>query len=85
MVVLVTSMKTAISIPDPVFDSAEALAKKLKISRSQLYTKAVEEFVTTHTATSVRETLDRVYGSEPSSVDPSVAKAQSATITHEDW
>ena len=78
-------MKTAISIPDKVFDSADQLAKELKISRSQLYAKAVEEFVTEHTHTGVRETLDQVYAAESSAMDPALARAQAAAITREDW
>jgi len=78
-------MKTAISIPDKVFNSADLLAKKLKVSRSQLYTKAIEEFVTEHARTSVREKLDQVYATESSTMDPAVARAQAAAIAREDW
>ena len=35
-------MKTAVSIPDHVFDAAERLAEKLGISRSELYQRALE-------------------------------------------
>ena len=35
-------MKTAISIPDEVFRSAERLAQRLGVSRSELYAKAVD-------------------------------------------
>ena len=41
-------MKVAISIPDPVFADAEALAKRMKISRSKLYAKALDAFVAEH-------------------------------------
>jgi metal-responsive CopG/Arc/MetJ family transcriptional regulator len=78
-------MKTAISIPDKIFDTADLLARKLKISRSQLYAKAVEEFVTERTRTDVRENLDQVYAAESSAMDPALARAQAAAITREDW
>jgi metal-responsive CopG/Arc/MetJ family transcriptional regulator len=39
------SMKVAVSIPDPVFAQGEALAKRLKLSRSKLYAKALDAFV----------------------------------------
>lgn len=78
-------MKTAISIPDDVFDSADRLARKLKLSRSQLYVKAIEEFVTEHARLSVREKLDQVYATEAPLLDPAVARAQSAAIGREDW
>jgi len=78
-------MKTAISIPDKVFTSADQVAKKLKLSRSQLYAKAVAEFVAEHTCRSVREKLDQVYAVQPSALDPAVARAQSFSVTREDW
>jgi len=78
-------MKTAISLPDKVFDSADLLAKKLKVSRSQLYAKAIEEFVSEHARLSVREKLDRTYAAEASTIDPAVARAQTAALAREDW
>lgn len=78
-------MKTAISIPDKVFESADTLAKKLKLSRSELYAKAIEEFVSEHARLSVREKLDQVYAVETSTLDPAVARAQTAAIAREDW
>ena len=41
-------MKTAISIPDRVFQDAERLAEKLHKSRSQMYSEAVAEYVARH-------------------------------------
>jgi metal-responsive CopG/Arc/MetJ family transcriptional regulator len=67
-------MKTAISIPDHVFESADQLAKKLKLSRSQLYAKAIEEFVTEHARTRVREKLDQVYAAEPTQIGPALGR-----------
>jgi metal-responsive CopG/Arc/MetJ family transcriptional regulator len=51
-------MKTAISIPDDVFTEADELARELKQSRSQLYTRAVREYVARHSADSVTAALD---------------------------
>jgi len=41
-------MKTAISIPDQLFEEAEQLAERLHTSRSQLYARALAEFVARH-------------------------------------
>jgi hypothetical protein len=38
-------MKVAVSIPDPTFAEAEALARRMKLSRSKLYAKALDAFV----------------------------------------
>lgn len=51
-------MKTAISIPDQVFEEAERLAEKLDKSRSQLYSEAVAEYVSRHDPETITERLD---------------------------
>ncbi|RHX89052.1 ChpI protein [Leptospira stimsonii] len=54
-------MKTAISIPDELFKTAEKTAKKLGIPRSQLFAKALEEFIQSHSKESVTEKLNQIY------------------------
>ena len=53
-------MKTAISITDRVYKEAERLAKKLKKSRSQLYSEAVAEYVARHDDDEVTAAMNRV-------------------------
>ena len=53
-------MKTAISIPDEVFENAERLARKLKTSRSQLYSRALAEFVARHAPDEVTDATNLV-------------------------
>lgn len=53
--VILQIMKTAISIRDELFEAAERTAKVLGISRSELYTKAVGEFVERHADERVTE------------------------------
>lgn len=53
-------MKVSISIPDDVFADAERLAKRLKKSRSHLYSKALREFVARHSEERVTEMLNEV-------------------------
>ncbi len=78
-------MKTAVSLPDPVFEAAEALASQLGISRSQLYAEAIRDFVRSHREEGVTEALNRVYASERSELDPVVAAIQSASLSDEEW
>ena len=77
-------MKTAISIPDPLFRKADDLAKHLEISRSELYARAVEEYLGEHRADRVREALDAVYGEESSELDPELAAMQRDAVERED-
>lgn len=51
-------MKTAVSIPDPVFAEAEALAQRLGISRSNLYARALGAFVASNAPDRVTEAMD---------------------------
>ena len=53
-------MKTAISIPDDVFAEADLLAKRSDLTRSELYSRAVREYVARHSPDRVTEALDRV-------------------------
>jgi hypothetical protein len=79
-------VKTAISIPEPVFRSAEKAAKRLNVSRSQLYTAAVAAYVQRHAAAGVTESLDAVYAvPESSRLDAAIAAAQLRGLARERW
>lgn len=64
-------MKTAISLPEPLFAQAELLAKRLGFSRSQLYAHALELFVAARRSEEIRASYDRAYASD--SEDPEVS------------
>ena len=78
-------MKTAISIPDEVFHAAEELSRRLRMSRSELYSQAVAAFITSHRSTGVREKLDAIYGEEDSALDPVLAHWQALALPRKDW
>jgi metal-responsive CopG/Arc/MetJ family transcriptional regulator len=78
-------MKTAISVPDSVFEAAEQLAHRLGLSRSELYVKAVEEFISAHKNRGVTEKLNEIYGQNSSSIDPGLIQLQLASILKEEW
>jgi hypothetical protein len=73
-------MKTAISIPDPVFRSAEELARRLGISRSELYTRAVAALLEDQRAESITARLNEIYGLDGNVVDPAIAAAQARAV-----
>jgi metal-responsive CopG/Arc/MetJ family transcriptional regulator len=61
-------MKVAVSIPDEIFIEAEALAERLKTSRSEIYSRALGEFIGHHAADRVTELMNDVVrdvGDEP--------------------
>jgi metal-responsive CopG/Arc/MetJ family transcriptional regulator len=54
-------MKTAISLPDHLYEDAERTAKAMGIPRSQLFARAVEEFIEQHRNEKITEQLNKVY------------------------
>jgi antitoxin MazE6 len=78
-------MKTAISLPDDLFRDADAVAKRLGLSRSALYVTALREYVAKHQTKRVTERLNAVYSVESSRLDAPVAKSQKRTVRRSEW
>jgi metal-responsive CopG/Arc/MetJ family transcriptional regulator len=80
-------MKTAISIPDEIFKEAERAAKKLGVSRSELYSKAVLNFVERYRRENLTEKLNEIYSGDElnSELDPLLVNLQTESITREKW
>ena len=78
-------MKTAISIPDPIFEQAEEAAKELQMSRSELYTTALREFLNEKHSAHITERLNQVYEEESSNLDPTLARLQASSLPLEEW
>ncbi|ASC69916.1 Antitoxin MazE6 [Halomicronema hongdechloris C2206] len=78
-------MKTAISLPDAVFEQAEVLAQQLGVSRSELYTKALQAYLKRHNRDQILLKLNQVYAKESSELDPVMARMQFMSLPHEDW
>jgi metal-responsive CopG/Arc/MetJ family transcriptional regulator len=77
-------MKTAVSIPTPLFEAAERRARRLGISRSELYARALEHLLADDRAEDVTAQLNEVYEREDSTLDPALAAAQRRAIA-EEW
>lgn len=78
-------MKTNISIPDPIFEAADKLARQLGMSRSELYANAVAKFVESHRDESVIKALDEIYGETESFINPVLFHMQLNSQLLEDW
>ena len=78
-------MKTAISIPDPLFQSAEKLAHRLGMSRSELYSKAVSEYLQEHKGQGITEKLNTIYGNNDSELEAEFYSMQFNAIEGEEW
>ncbi|MBW4691671.1 MAG: hypothetical protein KME27_07860 [Lyngbya sp. HA4199-MV5] len=78
-------MKTAISLPDSVFEEAEVLAQQLGLSRSELYTKALQAYLQRYNREQILLKLNQVYSTESSELDPVMARMQFTSLPREDW
>jgi metal-responsive CopG/Arc/MetJ family transcriptional regulator len=70
-------MKTAVSIPDDVFEEADRLARDLKTSRSDLYSRALKEFLARHAPDAVTDAINRAcseIGDAPRTFERKVAR-----------
>ena len=78
-------MKTAVSIPDNVYTSAEKLASRLGKSRSQLYAQALSSYLSKHQKEGITTKLNEVYLNNASKVDPLLINLQTQSLSKEDW
>jgi hypothetical protein len=79
------SMKTAVSVPDDLFRLAEAAARRLRVSRSELYAKAIAEFLKQQDGAAITERLNNVYSRQAAKVDPGLHRAQLKSLKKDVW
>jgi hypothetical protein len=63
-------MKTAISIPDHIFNKADELAYKLGISRSHLFTIAMKKYLEENNDKNITEKLNDIYSNNDNKMNP---------------
>lgn len=78
-------MKTAVSIRDNIFQNAEKYAKKTKVSRSQLYSDALEEYLAKRDEADLIARINAVCEEVDTSLDPFWKKAQARILEKEEW
>jgi metal-responsive CopG/Arc/MetJ family transcriptional regulator len=80
-------MKTAISVPDKIFEAADRMATQLGTSRSELYEKALSEYLEKHKSQGVTERLNQIYseGAQDSELDSALNTLQIKSLPREDW
>ena len=78
-------MKTAVSIPDDVFQQAEQLARRMETSRSALYARALAEYVARHTPDQITDAMNRVCDELGLGVDPFTAAASRRSLERSEW
>ncbi|HXP83134.1 MAG TPA: ribbon-helix-helix protein, CopG family [Bryobacteraceae bacterium] len=78
-------MKTAVSIPDDLFQAAERLAERARKSRSQLFSDALREYVARHAPDEVTEAMDRACSALGPSADRFSAAAAHRVLGRSEW
>jgi metal-responsive CopG/Arc/MetJ family transcriptional regulator len=78
-------MKTAVSVPDDLFRQAEEAARRLRMSRSKLFSTALSEFLQRQESNSITERLNEVYLRRTAKVDPALHRAQLKHLDKDSW
>jgi metal-responsive CopG/Arc/MetJ family transcriptional regulator len=78
-------MKTAVSIPDDIFERAETLAHRAKRSRSDVYARALSEYVARHAPDSVTEAMDKTLDEVNEPADRFLSKVARRTLARSEW
>ena len=79
------SMKTAVSIPDEVFERAERLARRLQTSRSALYSRALAEYIARHGADHVTDLMNEAIEGLGIADDEFAGTAAQHTLREVEW
>ncbi|CAB1074651.1 hypothetical protein JY97_10930 [Alkalispirochaeta odontotermitis] len=78
-------MKTAISIPDPVFQAADKYAKRMRKSRSQLFSEAMVEYLERHSPDEVTRMLNETLEAVGDFDDLFIRKASHSLLGRSEW
>jgi len=78
-------MKVAVSVPEPLFEAAERVSQRLRIPRSQLYSRAIAAYVREHSGEDVTKALNAVYRKHSPALDPAWEKVSLEVLRREKW
>lgn len=78
-------MKTAVSIPDAIFERAERFARRAKRSRSQVFSDALEEYLARHSGDEITEAMNRVLDATGDGADPFTTAASQRALARIEW
>lgn len=81
--VILLAVKTAISIPDELFAAGDRLARRLGMSRSELYARALSRYLAGADDAEVTAALDHVYAEDGDQMDPALIEAQRRALGRE--
>jgi metal-responsive CopG/Arc/MetJ family transcriptional regulator len=78
-------MKTAVSIPDEVFEKVERLARRARKSRSEVFAAALREYVARHAPDEVTDAINQVCDRVDEQDDSFVRTAARRVLEKVEW
>ena len=78
-------MKTAVSIPDEVFEKVERLARRARRSRSEVFSAALSEYVARHAPDEVTDAMNRVCAEVGDQQDAFASTAARIVLETTEW
>ena len=78
-------MKTAVSIPDDVFEKVERFARRAKRSRSEVVSAALREYIARHASDEVTDAINRAVDENGEERDPFVSEAARRILEKTEW
>jgi metal-responsive CopG/Arc/MetJ family transcriptional regulator len=82
------NIKTAISIQKAVFDQAEDLARRMKVSRSRLFVLALEDYLRRNQNRELLAQINAAYADEPDAAERTLRRKSRRThrrIVEGEW
>ncbi len=78
-------MKTAISIPDQLFQQADALARRTGKSRSQVYREALQEYLLRRDPEAITRAMDEALEEIDQTPDPWLTEVARRALERTEW
>ena len=78
-------MKTAVSIPDDVFEQVERFARRAKRSRNEVFSAALREYMARHAPDEVTDAINRAVDEIGEQQDEFVGVAARRVLEKSEW
>lgn len=78
-------MKTAVSIPDEVFEKVERFARRTKRSRSEVFSSALREYIARHSPDEVTLAINQALDNIDNQKDEFVSTAARRVLEKSEW
>jgi metal-responsive CopG/Arc/MetJ family transcriptional regulator len=78
-------MKTAVSLPDELFDEADDFAERTQLSRSELYARALREYLQRHDEDRITAQLNMLADEIDTSLPPEMKHAARKLLGRSEW